>query len=250
MSKSRKTLAVLLVLLLAALIAVCILVLRKKTPVEAVSEAGMVRDVQSTASAAGKKARGWIEVKGADFLGHEVREAATGAKVATIDSLESTLPLPAGTYDVGFGATFWKGVTVREGETTVLVPGGLTLNHASLEGHDVVAAAGGAVQGRLSATNSHLVLVPGTYAVKFGPLSWTAEVAAGETAILDPGIIEVAGADIRGHLIFDSAGKLVGDVSATRSSLPLPPGEYTIELDGKNVPFALEAGKTVRLERR
>lgn len=222
---------------------------RKKSSTEAGTGTAVVSADQAGVPAGEEKNRGWIEVKGADFLGHEVRKAATGAKVAVIDSLQSSLPLPAGTYDVGFGAMFWKGVEVKAGETTVLEPGGLTLNHALLDGHEVIASDTGLVQGTVSAAKSHIVLIPGKYAVKFGPLSWTVDIAAGKTTTLDPGIIEVARADIQGHKIYDASGAIVGDVSATRNSLPLPPGAYAIDLDGKRVPFTLEVGKVVKLER-
>jgi len=194
------------------------------------------------------KGRGWIEVKGADFLGHEIWNSTTGEKVSVINSLQTTMPLPAGTYDLGFGATIWKGVEVKAGKTTVLEPGGLTLNHAMLNGHDVVSVGPGLVQGTVSATKSHIVLIPGKYAVKFGPLSWTVDVLAGKTTTLDPGIIEIVRADIQGHKIYDPAGAVVGDVNSTRNSLPLPPGDYAVDLDGKRVPFTLHGGKTVKLE--
>jgi hypothetical protein len=222
---------------------------RKETPAETGTGAAAVSADQAVVRADEEKNRGWIEVKGADFIGHEVRKAGTGDKVAVVDSIQSTLPLPAGIYDVGFGATFLKGVEVKAGETTVLDPGGLTLNHATLDGHDVVAAGTGRVQGTVSATNSHIVLLPGIYAVKFGPLSWTVEIAAGKTTLVDPGIIEVAGADIQGHKIYDASGVVVGDVGSTRNSLPLPPGTYSIDLDGQRISFTLETGKVVKLER-
>jgi len=247
MTKSRRF------ILMAGLAIVSVLLLsaacRKKTPTETGTGAAAVSADHAGVPASEEKYRGWMEVKGADFIGHEVRKAGTGEKVAVIDSLQSTLPLPAGIYDVGFGATFLKGVEVKDGETTVLDPGGLTLNHATLDGHDVVAAGTGLVHGKVSATNSHLVLLPGSYAVKFGPLSWAVEITAGKTTTLDPGIIEVAKADIQAHKIYDPAGAIVGDVGATRNSLPLPPGSYTIDLDGQRIPVTLEAGKVVKLER-
>jgi len=237
MMKSRRAVILLAVILAAGLAAsgAC----RKKSPVEN----------RTSAAGEAEAPRGWLEIKGADFNGHEVRDAATGAKVATLYSLQPTIPLPPGTYDVGFGTTFLKGVIIKKDETTVLEPGGLTVNHASLSGHEVVAVATGLVQGKVSAVGAHIVLLPGTYAVKFGPLSWTVEVVAGQTTLLEPGIIKVAGADIRGHRIYDAAGTFVGDVSATGNSMPLPPGDYSIELDGRAVSFTLEAGKTVTFER-
>lgn len=242
----------LILILTAVIVAAAIIVsgvCRKKPDSATGPVAAGTESAAAGVSSGEAKPRGRLEVKGADLEGHEVREAATGNPVARITAVESTISLPAGTYDVGFGPSFWKGVVVREGETTVLEPGGLTLHHASLAGHDVVSLETGIVQGKVGATKSHIVLVPGAYAVKFGPLSWTTTVAAGATTTLDPGLMTVKGADIRGHRILDATGNFVGNVSATSSSLPLPPGDYRIEMDGKVVPFTLAAGQTVTLER-
>jgi hypothetical protein len=251
MPKSRKPLIIiLLILFLAVLIAVGIIVFRKKTPVEAGGTPdGLPTDMEYD-EAEEEPPEGWLEIKGADFIGHEIRNAATGAAVAKIDSIQSTITLPAGTYDVGFGATFWKGVVVKKGETTVLEPGAIALNHASLSGHDVIAADTGIVQGRVSSIASHIVLVPGAYEVKFGPLSWPVEVKAGETTVIEPGIVEVEWADISGHKIYDLSGALIGEVSATGSSMPLPPGEYSIDLDGASERFSITAGRTTLIHRK
>jgi hypothetical protein len=194
-------------------------------------------------------AKGWLEVKGADFTGHEIIDAATGAVVGTSSSTQSVVGVPAGTYNVMFGKTAVKGVVVKAGETTILAPGGLSMKHASYRGHDVVAADTGVVQGKLSSMDSTLTLAPGRYNVMFGPLAWPVEVEADKTMELDPGVLELVGAGVQGHKICDASGAVVGEVSNTGSSIPLPPGGYTIDLDGKKTPFMIEIGKATVLKR-
>jgi len=187
--------------------------------------------------------RGWIEVKNADLKGHEVRRAGSAEKVDDITALRTSVALPAGIYDVTFGASVWKNVEVKAGETIALAAGSLVLKHAALAGHDVVEAATGAVQGRVSATTSNITLIPGKYEVRFGPLSWLVEIRGEETTTLDPGVVTVERAGVQGHRITDAAGKVVGEVSNIMSTIPLPPGEYVIEIGAEKIPFALKEGE-------
>jgi hypothetical protein len=196
------------------------------------------------------RGRGWLEVQGADFGGHEIRKAGTAEKAAEVNAQNSSVPLEAGRYDVVFGQSLWKDVEVKAGETTRLVPGGITLVGASLKGHEVAAADTGVVQGILSSLKNSLTVVPGRYLVKFGPLDWPAEVAAGQTTTLKAGIVEVKGAHFQGHPIQTAGGVAVGDVSNIQSSLPLPPGDYVIEVDGQKLPFTLKEGERRTFERK
>ncbi len=208
-------------------------------------EAAALAEAESEESAA----QGWLEVRGAGLEGQEVRKAGTPEKVGTVSATRSVIPLPPGTYDVVFGKSLWKGVVVAEDKTTTLVPGWLSVSGASLEGHEIVEEAAGTVQGVVSASQDSIGLIPGRYVVMFGRLPWPVEVRAGETLVLRPGTVEVPYADISGHRIYDRSGAVVGEVSATRSSVPLPPGEYEIELGGARVPFSLREGETRRFER-
>jgi hypothetical protein len=196
------------------------------------------------------RGRGWLAVKGADFAGHEIRKAGAAEKVAVLTSLDSTVELAAGVYDVLFGQTVWKNVEVKAGETTTLVPGSLVVQGASLNGHDVVSVETGVVQGTVSSLKSSLTLVPGRYLVKFGPLEWPVEIAAGQTATLRPGHVEVIGAHYGGHAVTTAAGIAVGQVSNIQSSIPLPPGDYLIEIDGQKIPFSLKEAERRTFERK
>ena len=223
---------------------------KKETPGEApgtlADEAGEARaEAESEESAA----RGWLEVRGAGLEGQEVRKAGTPEKVGTVSATRSVVPLAPGTYDVVFGNSLWRGVVVLDGKTTSLVPGWVSVARASLEGHEVADAATGAVQGSVGSLENTLALVPGRYVVMFGRIPWPVEVRSGETLVLRPGTVEVPYADASGHRIYDRSGAVVGEVSNVRSSLPLPPGDYEIDLGGARLPFSLGEGETRRFER-
>ena len=205
-------------------------------------------DAQAEA-AAEDAPRGWLEVKGAGLGGQEVRKAGTSEKVELLSATRSVVPLPPGTYDVVFGKSLWKGVVIVEGQTTALQPGWISVTHASLEGHEVVDETSGIVQGAVSALKDTIALIPGRYVVMFGKLPWPVEVRAGETLTLRPGIVEVPYADASGYRIYDRSGAVVGEVSNIRSSIPLPPGEYELELGGTRIPFSLREGDTRRFEK-
>lgn len=206
-------------------------------------------EAQAEAASGDGGARGWLEIKGAGPEGQEVRKAGTSEKVELVSATRSVVPLPPGTYDVVFGKSLWKGVVIFEGRTTSLQPGWLSVAHATLEGHEVVDEATGTVQGALSQLKDTIALVPGRYLVMFGRLPWPIEVRPGEILALKPGIVEVPYADASGNRIFDRSGNAVGEVSNVRISLPLPPGEYEIELGGTRIPFSLGEGETRRFER-
>ncbi len=216
-------------------------------------EPGVLADESPEAQAATASeedtARGWLEVKGADPEGQEVRKAGTSERVELVSATRSIVPLPPGAYDVVFGKSLWKGVVIVEGRTTSLQPGWLSVAHAALEGHEVVDEAAGTVQGVLSQPKDTIALVPGRYLVMFGRLPWPVEVRSGEILALKPGIVEVPFAEASGSKIFDRSGNTVGEVNSIRSSLPLPPGEYEIELGGTRIPFSLVEGETRRFER-
>lgn len=211
---------------------------------------GETPEAQAEEAAADESAaRGWLEVKGAGLDGQEVRKAGTPEKVEVVSATRPIVPLAPGTYDVVFGRNLWKGVVIVEGRTTSLQPGWLSVTGASLEGHEVVDEATRTVQGALSSLKDTMALVPGRYIVMFGTLPWPVEVRAGEMLALRPGVVEVPYADVSGNRIYDRSGNAVGEVSSARSSIPLPPGEYEIELGGTRIPFSLGEGETRRFEK-
>lgn len=187
---------------------------------------------------------GWLRIEGADLRGHQVLDADTGKEVGFISNVSSTVEIPAGIYTVTAGSAAWEGVEVKPGETTVLKPGRLEVKNASFRGHTVLDAETGKEHGQVSSAAQSITLIPGVYKVTFGSISWEAEVNAGETTVLNAGLVTVEGASVEGHTIRTADGREVGYVSNTASSFPLPPGDYTIEIGGKQVNFTLQEGQT------
>lgn len=77
----------------------------------------------------------------------------------------------------------------------------------------------------------------------FGRLPWPVEIKGGQTLHLNPGVVKVAGASYKGHKITDKNGAPAGAVSNTLDWLPLPPGDYVIEIEGTKYPFSLAEGE-------
>jgi hypothetical protein len=192
---------------------------------------------------------GAVGVRGADLKGSTVIDAATGAEVGRLGHTRESMPVPAGIYNVTIGKTAWKSVRVRPGETTWLEPAILTIEHASLSGHDVLDRETGEVVAEASAIAETVALMPGTYDVRFGGAVWPGvELRAGQRTVLRPGVIEVRRATINGHTIRDARGAEVGKVSATGSVRPFPPGTYTVELKSGPRSVTLAEGQRVVLE--
>ena len=74
------------------------------------------------------------------------------------------------------------------------------------------------------------------------------EVAQGQHLTLRPGVVSGSGLDVNGLKIFSADGKQVAGISASRSSFPLPPGEYYVEVNKQKIPFTLGEGDAVKLQ--
>ena len=196
-----------------------------------------------------KKGDGWLEVKGADLSGHRVTRADTGEEVGKLGHTQSTIKLQAGIYNVTVGKAVWKSVEVKAGETTVLIPGYLKVEHSSFKGHKIIDRETGQENGSVSSLKGNAALMPGEYDVMFGKLAWPVTIKAGETTLLRPGTVEVEHAHYRGHAIRTPGGEIVASVSNTMNWAPLPPGSYTIEIDGKKLSFTLKEGEDKKFQR-
>lgn len=197
-----------------------------------------------------KKGPGWLKVEGADVTGNEVTRADSAEVVGRLGHTNSTLKLEAGVYNVTVAKSVWKSVEIEAGKTTVLRPAKLQVLHASLRGHPVVDRETREEQALPSSTQAVVALMPGDYDVMFGPLAWPVSLQPGETLRLDPGVVEVKGAGLRGHAIRTPAGTEVARPSQSGSIVPLPPGAYQIDLGGAPVAFTVAAGERVVFEVR
>jgi hypothetical protein len=205
-----------------------------------------------------EKGAGWLTINHAGLQGHEVTDATTGRRMGSISFTHSTLELPAGIYNASFGGgskgkegQIWKSIEVKAGKTTVLDPGVLQVVPAALVGHSIADSETGVVYTSVGATQDQATLMPGTYDVSFGKIFWrNVRVRGGDKTVLSPGSIKILRAHIQGHMIHTADGVEVGSVSATGNWMPLPPGDYTVQLGTRKVPFSIAAGKVVELENR
>jgi hypothetical protein len=190
---------------------------------------------------------GQLQIKNPGFTGHAVTEAETGKAFGTFHNM-TFMQLPPGIYNVAFGPTVWRSVEVRAGETTVLDPGTIELRNASGSGHKVLDWETGIEVGSISSFVSRLTVMPSTFTVLFGNARWEhIEVKAGENKVLNPAVLVVNGASGAGHSVRADDGTVVGRVSSFTSRLPLPPGRYTIEIEGQTVPLDLAEGQEMEI---
>ncbi|MBD3383399.1 VWA domain-containing protein [candidate division KSB1 bacterium] len=199
-----------------------------------------------------KEGTGYLKMPGAELGGHDIFDAESGEKVSSVSRSQTFVPLPAGIYNLEIGNTLWKSIHIEAGDTTLLQPAWITVKQAALAGHLVRNAETGEEVTFVSRMDDSATLLPGDYEVVFGNESdviWPVSVGAGEEAVLEPGTVTVKSAYIGGHDIYDSNGTLVGEVSATMNWMPLPPGEYTIEIDDEKFTFELSKGEDKVFER-
>jgi len=191
-----------------------------------------------------KNVPGRLEIVHPNIHGHDVIDAETGKKVGRISNSNASIKLKAGIYNVKIGATLWKSVEVKPGETTVLKPGWLTVDNASIGGIDILDAETNVKQGYVSNTRNSIALMPGFYHIVFGKAVWPIEIKEGEEKLLQPGVVEVKNGGVQFIKIYDEKGEEVAHVSNSLNWAPLPPGKYSIEIDGEKYDFTLKEGET------
>ena len=107
----------------------------------------------------------------------------------------------------------------------------------------------GKVLAELTGAKNRATLVPARVAVTFGDLVWPdVEVKPGAVTTLKPGVIEVRRRGIYEYKVVSVGGVLAGTVRTGAEKLPVPPGAYVVELDGKKVPVEVEEGREVEIE--
>jgi len=114
-------------------------------------------------------------------------------------------------------------------------PGKLQIRNADAQrDHTVTDAATGKEYPKMSAFRSVIDLPAGVYNVTFGPTVWkSVEVRAGETTVLDPGIIEIKNAAPSGHKVLDwETGNEIGAISQFASQLTVLPSTFSVKFGG------------------
>jgi len=200
-----------------------------------------------------KKPLGFLKIVSPDMMGHDVLAAVTGEKVARVSALSigSGAKLKEGIYNVKVGEGLWKSIEVKAGETTVISPGRLTVDPIGIMGAKIYDSETEKEHGSVSNSKNVIALMPGLYDVVFyGGAIWSVEVKEGENTLLQPGIVTIVNGGGVTRNILNSEGKKVGYLSQSLNYITLPPGKYTIEIDGVEYPFSLKAAqtKTFKLE--
>lgn len=171
---------------------------------------------------------------------HSIRDPETGKAYRNYSSSDKQVPLPPGRYDIGFDKAVWRGVEIREGETTVLDPGILRIENNQY--HPLFDPESGKRLITYSTNTRYLALPPGRYLVGFDKARWPIEIAAGEELALKPGVLKINNNQY--HKIIDPrTGKHVITYSNNTRQLVLPPGNYVAMFGKIKWPVLLEEGE-------
>jgi hypothetical protein len=121
---------------------------------------------------------GWLSVEKAWIKGHQIRDLETGEVHGSVSTVNSTITLIPGQYQVMFGEAAWP-VTVEKGKKTVLKAGTVSVKYAYIGGHKILDQQGNKV-GSVSATQSWMPLPPGKYSIEIDNKSYTFSLKEGE----------------------------------------------------------------------
>jgi hypothetical protein len=125
-----------------------------------------------------------------------------------------------------------------ETKTEITVPqqqaGKLQIKNPDFAGHVVTEAESGREVARMTTSRWQIDLAAGLYNVTFGPTVWKSVVVkGGETTVLDPGVLEVRNAWIRGHKVLDwETGTEIGALSTTKRQVSVLPSTFTVTFGG------------------
>jgi hypothetical protein len=178
---------------------------------------------------------------------HPVTNAETGEKVGTLNSASLEVVLPAGVYEVKFGAGSWKGIEVRPGETTTIDPGVLKLDPPT--GVSVLDSETGEKHASFDRMSNSATLMPGVYDLKFAKTVWRfIKVDGGQNVVLKPAQIKLgSGLNWKKARVTED-GKEVFRFDAVTHEAILPPGNYLVEIDDNNIPFPATAGEVLDIK--
>jgi len=121
---------------------------------------------------------GWLSVEKAWIKGHQIKELETGKVHGSVSSLNSTVALIPGQYQVMFGEAAWP-VTVEKGKKTILKSGTVSVKYAYIGGHKIFDDKGNKV-GSVSATQNWMPLPPGKYTIEIDNKSYPFSLKEGE----------------------------------------------------------------------
>ena len=190
------------------------------------------------------RGKGKLLVDGVDPGNIEITSSGNETPVEGLINVDGTLDLPAGIYSVTIGGQVWESVMIREGETTTLPVGKLSIMNAGGEAHLIREWESWQIVGTVSSDHPEQTVMPGKYEVLFGEARWPVNVTAGNQTILKPGIVMVENISPKGAELRELPQNIiVGHLTRRKNWMPLPPGDYLISIEGNSVQFSLAEGQ-------
>lgn len=221
--------------------------------------AAKLKEAAQTAAASPPPARkavaafGVLTIKDIDEPGIEVDNSQTGTHAGVIGTIGGNrLELPAGIYAIHFKNGLWTGVEIANGATTEIVPARLKIENPAQANLAIIdPETSEELVAIFQQATPVVTLVPGRYRIAFasGFDMGEIEFKAGETAVIRPAIVRIAGAT-EGHYYRITAGGdgRVGEPAIGGADISLPAGRYTVvDADDPNaraVTFEVAAGET------
>lgn len=195
-----------------------------------------------------------IMIKGTDAgQSHAVTNAEDGKQVADINGAHggegAVQDLPPGIYNVAFANGLWRGVEVKQSETTVLELGTLEIEGGQndLNGYVLLDPETGEVLQKPTVFRD-VALIPGAITISNGSLEWpTIEIKAGQVAHLNPARFSASGDNAGEYTVTTADGRTAGTVSRL-IGLAVPPGQYVVDVEGQNLTVELKEGQTHTIE--
>lgn len=185
-----------------------------------------------------------LRIKGPYF--NEVLDPESGRELIKLTGNTPELPLPPGTYDVRFGKKLWKGISLKEGETTELNPGRIKMAEPYF--NKIIDEETGEEVEKLTKAHSDIPLPPGVYSVQFGKILWKGfKLVEGQELTVTPGRIKIDGDGFFANLL-DATGAEVIKLSRSTNDVPVPPGKYTLRVSGQDVSVTIKKGQRLVLK--
>jgi hypothetical protein len=183
--------------------------------------------------------------------GHRVLDAETGVERGFVASGgDNGVHLPPGIYNVRFpNEALWRGVLIKEGETTTLAPGVLRLT-PTFNNHKVLDPETEQEFGYLPQREvREAVLIPGVYAVAFGSITALVDVKPDTVTTFEAGAVRIVDPLDKFLPLRTKSGVKVAEFYSTTPALVVPPGSYVIEFPGSPLDVEVKPGQTLDVRR-
>lgn len=180
---------------------------------------------------------GTLAIKGPYF--NKLLDQESGEILDKLTDSRDQILVPPGTYNVSFGKALWRDVKITEGEKVTLNPGRMKMNWVYF--NKIIDVKTGDTVEKFTESHNDIPLPPGEYQVSFGNnILVPVTLAEGETFELKPGRIKIEKEGSFYYFLYDQKGERVLKLSSSTNDIPLPAGDYVLEVEGQKVPVTLK----------